>query len=216
MEWMPLRIVADQRTNLAGSFVVPARALAGFSVVMLDLDGMESRDAIIYRVDTVLDKAPVVRITYPDRKEELVTRQATLPIGFEATDDFQISKVRLRYRIENGEEKNEQTVELDLDGQNPVRLKVRHEWKIGAFRPLLAEGTKLEYWIEAEDNNNVTGPGIGSSDHQFARVVSESEKRADLLNRAGDYLGSISDVASDEEKLNQKLGVLIREKSEGR
>ena len=78
--------------------------------------------------------------------------------------------------------------------------------------PLLSEGSRLEYWVEAQDNNDATGPGIGSSEHQFAKVVSENEKRADLLNRAGDYLGSINDLASDQEKLNQKLGAIIREK----
>ena len=107
-------------------------------------------------------------------------------------------------------------MELDLEGQAPQRVRRRHEWRIGAFAPPLAEGSSIEYWIEIEDNNNATGPGIGSSDHQLAKVVSESEKRADLLNRAGDYLGSINDVASDQEKLNKNLGVIIREKSGSR
>jgi hypothetical protein len=43
--------------------------------------------------------------------------------------------------------------------------------------------------------------------------VSEAEKRADLLNRAGDYLGSISDVAADQERLNKALGATIRAKA---
>ena len=107
----------------------------------------------------------------------------------------------------------DQLIELDLEGQTPQRIRRRHEWKIGQFRPLLSEGSAIEYWVEVEDNNNVTGPGIGRSEHQVAKVVSESDKRADLLNRAGDYLGSINDVATDQEKLNRNLGTLIREKS---
>ena len=55
--------------------------------------------------------------------------------------------------------------------------------------PGLAEGSMIEYWVEVEDNNNATGPGIGSSEHQLARVVSEAEKRfslrAALMNRWG-------------------------------
>jgi hypothetical protein len=43
--------------------------------------------------------------------------------------------------------------------------------------------------------------------------VSEAEKRADLLNRAGDTLGSITDVTTDQEKLNRNLGTIIREKA---
>jgi hypothetical protein len=167
-----------------------------------------------------------VRITYPDRKEELITRQATMIVGIDAVDDFEIAKVRLKYRIappaseapgaENATDAAGKVIELDLEGQAPQRLKRRHEWKIGDFRPLLSEGTAIEYWVEVEDNNNVTGPGIGSTEHQLAKVVSESDKRADLLNRAGDYLGSIGDLASDQEKLNKNLGVIIREKSDGK
>ena len=40
--------------------------------------------------------------------------------------------------------------------------------------------------------------------------------RADPLNRAGDYLGSINDVATDQEKLNKNLAILIREKSDSK
>lgn len=214
LDTTPLSMSGPQRTALSGSFTVPAKGLVGFSILLLDDEGMESRDSTVYRVDTIPDKPPAVRVTYPDRREELATRQATLPIAFDASDDFEIVKLRLRYKVDLVDDGAEKTVELDLEGETPQRLKRRHEWNIGGFSPLLPEGSRIEYWIEAQDNNDVTGPGIGSSEHQFVRVVSESEKRADLLNRAGDYLGSISDVASDQENLNQKLGAIIREKTE--
>jgi hypothetical protein len=210
---VPLRLGGSQNTELTGGLIVPPKGLAGFTVLMLDADGMESRDSAIYRIDCIPDKAPIIHITYPERKEELITRQATLPLAFEALDDFQITSLRLRYKVDNAADDAVKTVEMDLEGQKPQRLKRRHDWQIGAFSPLLAEGTSIEYWIEAEDNNHATGPGLGMSEHQFVKVVSESEKRADLLNRAGDYLGSIGDLAGDQEKLNQKLGTLIRGKS---
>ena len=222
----PMQVSAANPKLIAGQFNLPAKALTGFSIQMLDTEEMESRDSAVYRIDLILDKAPAVRITYPDRKEELITRQATMIVGFDAVDDFEIAKVRLRYKIapppsenplenppEDSAELAEKVVELDLEGQTPQRIRRRHEWKIGDFRPLLAEGSAIEYWIEVEDNNNVTGPGVGRSEHQVAKVVSESDKRADLLNRAGDYLGSINDVATDQEKLNKNLGALIREKT---
>jgi hypothetical protein len=224
---IPMQLSPENSRAVSGEFAIPAKGLTGFSIQMLDTDGMESRDAAIYRIDLVPDKAPVVRITYPDRKEELITRQATMIVGIDATDDFQISKVRLKYKIIplapdlsgsdvqalEPPEPIEKSIDLDLEGQSLQRLRRRHEWKIGEFRPLLPEGTAIEYWVEAEDNNNVTGPGIGVTEHQLAKVVSESDKRADLLNRAGDYLGSINDVATDQEKLNRNLGNLIREKA---
>ncbi len=210
----PLQIDARDPKLMTGEFVVPTNGLAGFSLQMLDRENMASKDSAVYRIDIVPDKIPSVRITYPDRREELVTRQARLLIGFDARDDFEISKLRIRYRVQGLDEGAEKTIELETGGPGQERLRRRYEWDLGGFSPLLSEGTLIEYWLEVEDNNDTTGPGIGTSDHQLARVVSDSEKRADLLNRAGDYLGSISDVASDQEKLNQTLGALILEKIE--
>ena len=209
-----LRLDAANRRALSGQFQVAAKGLTGFQVLMIDRDGMESRDSAVYRVDVLPDKLPVVRVTYPDRKEELLTPQAAMLIAFEATDDFQIAKVRLKYKVASEGGGIESAVELDLENARAAKLKRRYEWKISDVLPGLPEGSVVEYWLEAEDNNNVTGPGLGISDRQLIKVVSEAEKRADLLNRASDYLGSISDVVNDQEKLNRNLGVIIRAKAE--
>ncbi len=210
---LAMRVGAANKREMTGQFSVPAKGLTGFQVQMLDTEAMESRDSAVYRVDTLPDKAPSVRITYPDRKEELVTRQATMLVGFEAVDDFQIAKVRLKYKTDAADAGAEKFIEMDLGGERPQRLRRRYEWKLAETLPGLTEGSQIEYWLEAEDNNNATGPGIGATDHQLAKIVSPEEKRADLLNRAGDYLGSISDVVSDQEKLNKNLGQIIRAKT---
>jgi hypothetical protein len=209
----PLQVNPQNPRELLGKFSVPARGLNGFSIQMTDTDGMESRDSAVYRVDILPDKAPTVRILYPDRKEELITRQATMLVSFEAADDFELAKVQLKYKVDMIDDGAERSIELDLGEERPQRLRRRFEWRIGDFRPLLSEGATIEYWIEVTDNNDATGPGIAVSDHQLAKIVSEAEKRADLLNRAGDFLGSISDVANDQEKLNRNLGTIIREKA---
>ena len=185
---------------------IPTNNLAGFSVHLFDRDGFESRDDAIYRIDLLPDKAPVVRITYPDRKEEMITTRATVLVGFEALDDFAIAKVFLKYQIEGGDEKS---IELVLEDTTLRSLRRRYDWKVSAIKPAVPVGQSLEYWIEVQDNNNVTGPGIGSSEHYVAKVVSDDEKRADLMNRVGDYIGSVGDVAKDQETLNKRLGNVI-------
>ncbi len=209
---IPMQIQAGSARELRGEFAIPPKGLTGFSIEMLDTGGMESRDSAIYRIDVIPDRAPKVRVTYPERREELVTRAAVQPIGFEATDDFQIVKARLRYRVGESEDGELKTVDLE-PGTNVVKqMRNIYEWSIRGFQPPLAEGTRVEFWIEVEDNNNVTGPGIGATEHQLLRVVSESEKRADLLNRAGDFIGTINDVTGDQEKLNANLGAIILER----
>ena len=210
---LSMTLAAGNARQMTGEFRVPAKGLTGFQIQMLDTENMESRDSAVYRVDVLPDKAPVIRITYPDRKEELVTRSATMLVGFDASDDFQISKVRLKFKSDAADAGEEKVIEMDLGRETPQRLHRRYEWRLPETLPGLAEGSQIEYWLEAEDNNNATGPGVGVTDHQLAKIVSPEEKRADLLNRAGDYLGSISDVASDQEKLNKTLGQIIRAKT---
>jgi hypothetical protein len=209
---VPMQVDAQNPRELRGEFAIPAKGLSGFSIETLDTSGMASRDSAVYRIDVIPDRAPKVKIVYPDRREELVTRQAVQPIGFEGNDDFRIALARLRYRVGESEDAEIKTIELDL-GTNAVKeIKNRYEWNIRDFQPPLPEGTRIEFWLEAQDNNDVTGPGIGATEHQLLRVVSESEKRADLLNRAGDFLGTINDITGDQEKLNFTLGTLIYER----
>jgi Domain of unknown function (DUF4175) len=210
---IPLVVNAARPRELTGQIPIPARGMNGFSIEMLDTEGMESRDSAVYRVEILPDKAPTVRITEPNRKEELVTRSGTLKIGMDISDDFAIAKVRLHYQVISTNTLPARHLELDLAGQSPKVMKnYLYYWDLNTFTPSLVEGTILEFWLEAEDNNDATGPGLGRSEHQMARVVTAEEKLADAWNRASDYLSGIEDVAQDQERANRNLGTIILEK----
>lgn len=211
-----LAINPAQPLSLTGEIAIPQKGLTGFAFELIDTQGMRSPEGTVYRIDILPDKAPVVKLTWPERKEELITRMATLVVGLEVSDDFGIQKLDLKYKINTLENGAEKRLELNLETNLVNRIKRRFNWKIGDFQPPLSEGSIIEYWIEAQDNNDVTGPGIGASEHQVARIVSENEKRADLLNRAGDSIGVLGDVTTDQEKLNRNLGTLILEKTGAR
>lgn len=208
----PMTIAAD-RTVASAAVVIPARGLSGLSLRMLDEDGIASRAETVYPIDLVMDKEPTVRITWPDRKEELFTRQARVLVGFEATDDFGVDKIFLRHKYDTEELGAARSIELDI-GAEPERRRLRraYEFDLGALKPVPSEGSVIEYWIEVHDANNVTGPGKGFSEHYRAKVVSELDKRADLMNRLNDQLGTVEYVTQDQEKLSQQLGGLILEK----
>ncbi|KAF0179999.1 MAG: Uncharacterized protein FD161_1012 [Limisphaerales bacterium] len=207
---LPLAVNPKNAREVQVSIPITSESLSGFSIHLEDKFGFRSKDDAVYRLEVLPDKAPVVRITYPERKEELITQKATILIGFEAVDDFAVKQLFLRYTVDGGEEKG---IELTLEAAQRG-LRRRYDWKVGALNPKVAEGAMLEYWIEARDNNNVTGPGIGASEHFSAKVVSDAEKRADLLNRVGDSIGAIGEAANDQEKLNQRLGDIIQGRPE--
>lgn len=70
----------------------------------------------------------------------------------------------------------------------------------------------VEFWVEATDRRQDGGPGVGRSERYLLRIVTEAEKRADLLSRAGDAIGRLGDVALGQERLNETLGRIILEK----
>lgn len=202
-----------ESAEAAGAFQVPARGLTGIAFRLIDEHGIESRGETVYPIDLILDKEPFIKVTHPDRKEELATQQARILVGFEATDDIGIEKVSLRWKYDTQENGSANTIDLDL-GDQPERRQIRrrYEFDLSKIRPLPPEGGAVEWWIEVLDGNTVTGPGKFASDHYRVRIVSELEKRTDLLNRLNDQLGTIDYVTQDQEKLNQKLGALIIEK----
>jgi len=213
---VPLKVDPGNGTELTGVVDVPAKGLVGLSIRLQDEYGIQSKGETVYPIDLILDKEPVVRITWPDRKEELATQQAKILVAFEAADDFGVAKIFLRYKIDTVENAAEKSIEMDLSKENPEELRNvrrRYEFDLGALRPTALEGSNIEYWVEVQDGNNVTGPGVVSSDRFRVRIVSEIEKRADLMNRLNDQLGAIDFVAEDQEKLSQALGAMIHGKS---
>jgi hypothetical protein len=204
----PLAVDPQNPRLVRGEFTIPTGGLTGFAVPLLDQRGLRSRDEVVYRIDIVPDRAPTLSLTYPIRKEELVTAAGILLVAFEASDDFGIQAVALHYKA--GESGQVQTIELDLEGRTPKTIRRRYEWRFATLQPPPVEGTTVEYWVEARDNNNVTGPGVTVTDHYFVKVVSEAEKRADLFSRFDENLSLLGNIAENQEKLNAALGDLIR------
>ncbi len=203
------RLIA--RDGVQASIPLPA-GTTGFSVYLIDEYGLETRDPAVYRVDLVPDKPPVVKVTYPDRKEELVTTQAWIAIGFDVADDYAIEKLNLHYKRDDENAGEEKTISLET-GRNPKNLRGWYKWELAKMKPSLGEGAVIEWWLEAQDTNNVTGPGKSSSEHYQARVVSEADKRAELMARTGDMTTTLTDLTSSQESLNQRLGNMVLEKS---
>ena len=203
-------IPIDPATNSA-TFEVPSENLTGFSITMTDTDGMDAKEPAVYRAELLGDEPPQVRITYPTRSDELVTKTARSLVAFEATDRFGIASVYLNFRV-NDEEPQSIELEIGESEKPPTSLRNQYDWELAKIEPPVKEGDVLEYWITAQDRQKVT-PGIGESEHLRLRVVSVAEKRQDLLSRASDYLGGVGATTEDQERLNKDLGTLIKAKA---
>jgi hypothetical protein len=225
---IPLAIGGPDETELTGQFDIPAADLTAFSIQITNVAGIVSGDETQYRVDLIPDRAPTIELTFPERLRELNTLKAHPTIAFVASDDFGLYKISLCYRIvqdtdtpavdANGNPlppPPPTKIEMDMPkDSHPLNMKNRYVLDFSTIKPPLTEGMTLEYWMEAEDGNNVTGPGVTDSEHHTIKIVSEIEKKADIMNRWVDELSTITEISQTQQNVNKDLGDIIQGKTD--
>lgn len=203
---MPLSVNEANKKEGVAKIKIPSQSLSGFSVSLTDSDEMDSKNNAIYKISLLTDLPPEIRITYPKRSEELVTRKATLLIKYEAIDRFGVNSINLKYKREENEIV---TIPLMKEESSMKQISDSYEWNLGSLKTGLSEGDQIEYWLEASDQN-LSGLNISSSEKLSLKVVTPEEKRADLLGRTSDALGSVDEATNDQENLNKDLESIIR------
>ena len=203
---MPLSVNEANKKEGVAKIKIPSQSLSGLSVSLTDSDEMDSKNNAIYKISLLTDLPPEIRITYPKRSEELVTRKATLLIKYEAIDRFGVNSINLKYKREENEIV---TIPLMKEESSKKQISDSYEWNLGSLKTGLSEGDQIEYWLEASDQN-LSGLNISSSEKLSLKVVTPEEKRADLLGRTSDALGSVDEATNDQENLNKDLESIIR------
>lgn len=201
-----MEVYAGKEEVASGWVNIPQEGMTSVSVRVNDADGVPSTSTPAYPVRIIKDMPPTVEIVFPTDIQQLVTRDANLLLSFKAKDDNLLGKAELHYTVNRGDE---QSFELELD--NPgASIHNRYDWPLAELN--LEVGDIIEYWIVAEDTNDLSGPGKGESRRFVARVVTPQEKQAELVNRVLDKFNQISGVASGQREASQELGEIIERK----
>lgn len=209
-----LQVEKPDARSVHGEFTVPRQGLTGLSIILTNTEGVASQENTIYHVELQEDHPPSVELTSPagDRLSVLLTARPVLT--YSVKDDFAVKKLALKYELTRpaspvGDESKVETAEIPLplptDG-----LPQTYTWNLEAQQPVITEGCTLTYWIEATDNNDATGPGIGRSPQKTFSVVSKAEKRAELLEILGEKAAEIEEISNTQKKINDDLDTSIR------
>lgn len=170
-ERVPLAV--SERT-LRGSFVVSKPGQ--YRILFLDGERIvaESPDIPI-RVED--DKAPVVRLLAPADGVEVLPDDPSVTVRYEAHDDYGLQALRLVFQPDGEPERR-----VELRSAEGVRASGDYKWELGALG--LQPGRAVRYYVEASDNDTVSGPKRGVSPTQSLSLYSESEHRMRALARA--------------------------------
>ena len=152
-----------------------------------DVSGLNDQARVDFNIK--VDEAPRVRIIQPAGEEEiLLTRDASLRLVFETTDDYGLAQVSLfRGTSEKPDGRMIQT-------WTPMVPSLKESVDIPLSRWVGKEENEAWFCIAATDGNTITGPGKTLSRMIVVRIVSPEELRRATETRQGEVLGSLDDL----------------------
>ena len=205
-----------ERRTMRGSFI--AQQSGNYHIQITDSDGFTNRDPINYTLTVFKDAAPEVNIVSPAR-DTVLDNAMLVDLKVEATDDYSIQELQLVYRVEaeGAEEMNVPLKRWDVENAAIRRsVSIAYKWdvdQIGIF-----PGETLAYYVQALDNDDVSGPNIGKSptytlrfpslselyDSVAAEQETEQQGLEELVDEQADATGLIDDLLGKIRK-NQEL-----------
>lgn len=145
-----------------------------YTVELFCIDEFNNEIPIEYNIKAMPDNAPEVVIKEPGRDVK-ATKLEEVKIVAEATDDYGVEKLNLKYRIGTGELYE---VALEATGEptaEDANVKSGKHLKTGTHTFYLEEfdvepGQVITYYVDATDNNTLTGPSTTSSEIYFIEI----------------------------------------------
>ncbi len=86
-------------TQIDADLPIPARELTGFSLHLTESSGISSVNETVYPLTIVQDNPPEVKFLEPADDQETITLRAKPIIAFDASDDYGLAKLVIRFQI---------------------------------------------------------------------------------------------------------------------
>jgi hypothetical protein len=184
---------------------------SGWKSLTVHLEGTAGDGSVsdpIYPIELRRDGPPTVTLTAPKDETITVIANEAVPIAFEANDDFELTSTVLHYRIfrlmPDGSTDDAGTGKIPLKVPPGERVwRHRFAWNLGLLVPAVTTGYSIGFWLEATDNNGVA-PATGRSAEYTIRVISEQEKRLELLDLLGRKAAEIERLYEQQRAINQQ------------
>ncbi|MDQ7799326.1 MAG: DUF4175 family protein [Candidatus Edwardsbacteria bacterium] len=162
-----------------------------------------------YRITCLEDEPPVIEITSPEG-EILLGENMKVSLTGLAGDDLGLSAVRLGYLSRD----REQHQDISRWQKCPVEAAVEYVWDVGRLDVL--PGDSVAYWLEALDNDAVSGAKMGRSRVQIIRVPTIEDIYRSLAQTDSAVMEEIGQTEKSRSQLNQEIDKLAQSLKEAR
>jgi len=182
-----------------------------YYIALKDQSDHNNMDPIEYRINIIEDAYPAVKITVPGKDVD-ITEEMLLMLSIEAEDDFGFSLLQLAYRIFKPQFNLDTTyhyIPLKLDNYQTQKIRLNHNWDLTNLN-LLPEDV-VTYYVEAFDNDNVSGPKSAKSLTYSIRFPSINEIFTDVQQEHEQAYETFEDMYEQSKELKEKLSELVQE-----
>jgi len=191
-------------TGGEGTFVATRRVLRSQPYVLrLKNPASLNKDPISYQLTAVPDLPPALTL---EAFSDTVTRRY-LALGGTVRDDYGLTRLALHYALRragqgpNAAPSAQRATALALPRESAGTYA--HTWDLGPLN--LQPGDRLEYYVEAWDNDGVHGPKATRTRPAEFRLPGKRELRQELRAQAQSVASQMSQAAKQSEKLEREL-----------
>jgi hypothetical protein len=118
--------------------------------------GFDNKDPVQYRIRLIPDEYPEAEILSPTEDGE-ISGDEVLPVLYAARDDFGLTGIRLIYQKTG----TERSISLRNLGNSSSAEPELFKWDLASLS--LTPGDRVDYRLEARDNDSLSGPKSGYS-----------------------------------------------------
>jgi hypothetical protein len=160
--------------NKAMSGVLQVLENGSYCFEIKDLNGRITRDPALYTVEVIPDLPPETSVIAP-AKDLVVNEKDVVNLQYNAKDDYGLAEISLAYEV--GNEKN--TRHLSRFDKRQLFYNGTYKWSLSELR--LQPDDKVAYYIEAKDNDTISGPKTGKSKTYYLEIYSSRKKHQELI-----------------------------------
>jgi hypothetical protein len=198
---LPLEI--ERQLNLKGSLVLTGERQ--YWVEVEDTQGHTNPSPIKHSIKTFLDNPPQIKIVAPGC-DLTVSEKTKVELAYEASDDFGVSQIDLVYqklRSESSDSMKPERIRIERFAPSVGQKLLNYQWDLGKLN--LHPGELISYYLEARDNDTISGPKSSVSKTYYLEVFSylkeheeieemEQHFREEILRILGDQIVAKSRV----------------------
>jgi hypothetical protein len=178
--------------QLSARFLATKDGTYRFRAIMLNGEVIEDTSERTIRL--VPDDLPVVTITVPEQREFEVSPDDIIDISYFVVDDYGVESVFRTHALGGEDEKRVALDHPELSG-NPQQVEGEFSLDLSTFD--LKPKDVLVVKIYANDNNTLTGPGVGESAELIFRVASPEDRHLKLLDQQKEIVDRMISILGD-------------------